>query len=136
MQLAIRGLESVEAFQGIGPPVHFQLQPKGMVSVKRPRAANIVRRELTIHVVAQRWTMTVAKPSKEALMKDYFSLSARDIGVMVGLGMFTGSAANVIWDLVFSSQIPSAVAIPIAFAGFVLGGVVSYRSGRDRHARN
>ncbi|MGB5955408.1 hypothetical protein [Pseudomonas sp.] len=69
-------------------------------------------------------------------MNDAFSISVKDVGVMVGLGMFTGSAANVVWDFFASSQIPSGVAIPIAFAGFLLGGYVTLRAGRSEHARD
>lgn len=135
MHLAIKGLESVEAFQGISPPVHFQVKPK-TPAIKRPATATIVSREAMVYVVAQCWAMTVAQSPKEAVMSDIFSLSARDVGVMVGLGMFTGSAANVLWELAFSSQVPSSVAIPVAFAGFVLGGFLTHRSGRIAHARN
>lgn len=69
-------------------------------------------------------------------MSGAFTISVKDVGVMVGLGMFTGSAANVVWEGLFSSQIPSGVAIPIAFAGFILGGCVAFKSGRSKHARD
>lgn len=67
-------------------------------------------------------------------MTRFLSLSIHDLVVMVGMGCFTGSVANVCWDALASSPAPREIAIAAACAGFVAGKFIRDRSGRGQHA--
>lgn len=67
-------------------------------------------------------------------MARFMNLSINDLVVMVGMGCFTGSIANVCWDAFASSPAPRELAIAAAFVGFVAGKIVSDKSGRHEHA--
>lgn len=67
-------------------------------------------------------------------MTRFLDLSIHDLAIMVGLGCFTGSAMSVAWSLFSASSTPKEFAIPAALLGFVLGKIISDRSGARRHA--
>lgn len=71
---------------------------------------------------------------RAGFMTRFLDLSIHDLAVMVGLGCFTGSATNVVWNLLATSPAPEGLALSSAFIGFVLGKLVADRSGAHRHA--
>ena len=74
------------------------------------------------------------EPSREVAMKSIHKLEVRNLAVMVGMGLFAGSASSVLWEALFSSAAPHALSITFAVGGFVAGGFVSHLAGKDHHA--
>jgi hypothetical protein len=72
--------------------------------------------------------------NRRAIMTRFLDLSIHDLAIMVGLGCFTGSAMTVAWNLFSAGPTPKEFAIPAALLGFVLGKVLSDRSGERPHA--
>lgn len=66
-------------------------------------------------------------------VRKLFELNLHDIAVMVGMGSFVGSAANVAWGLIGSSAAPAVVIIPLALIGFAGGRFVTDHAARASH---
>lgn len=69
-----------------------------------------------------------------AIMTRFLDLSIHDLVIMVGLGCFTGSAMAVAWSMFSAAPTPKEFALSAALLGFVLGKLVSDRSGEHPHA--
>lgn len=67
-------------------------------------------------------------------MTRFLDLSIHDLAIMVGLGCLTGSAMSVAWSLFSTSPTPKEFAVAASLLGFVVGKLVSDRSGERPHA--
>jgi hypothetical protein len=95
--------------------------------VNVPNIGVNVQVTMQIRVSGRTRSLRVAK------MRKLIELDLHDIAVMVGMGSFVGSAANVAWGLFSYSAAPAVVIIPLALAGFAGGRFITDHAARARH---
>lgn len=70
-------------------------------------------------------------------LKGYFPIQADDLAVMIGLGCFTGSLAEVLYKAVLDEHLPHGLSLIIAGIGFLAGRLINMaaQSASSRRSR-